>query len=249
MTAEKKQFVLYEYLMFFWKKKWFFLLFPIIFMLLGALVSQFVLKDDPYTGKATIYTGAITSKGLTDPVNVESKYADQLENPLSASVPQNNYVSIKITGTDRDSIEKDLDTVTTGIMKDLTGQYEIRYDITDTYIKSLEERVTALEEQSEKYNDLLVNDGNLTVEEIDYYTQVLIDTDEELTEVMSTLQRIKGDLAFFEAPSLASSNVGAADTYLKESLAIGVILGLLFALGFLMLWKYLFDAKRHYSHN
>ncbi|QOR66286.1 lipopolysaccharide biosynthesis protein [Cytobacillus suaedae] len=248
LSTQEKRFVLYEYLLFFWRKKWAFVIIPVIMIALGAIASQVLLKDTPYEGKATVFTGSIKSKGLTDPEIVESKYKEFVTGGFDAYVAKDSYIKLTVNGNDAETIESELSKVTESLLNDLQVQADIRLNITTNYITSLENRIPVLQKAQEIYQNQLEKE-NLELDEQDNYRELAVWTEGQLTDAQATLTRIQGDLAFFEEPTIVSSTVGKTNTYLKESMALGAILGLLATVAFLILWKYLFDARRYYEHD
>lgn len=248
LSTQEKRFVLYEYLLFFWSKKWAFLIIPVIMIGLGALASQLFLKETPYQGKATVFTGSIKSKGVTDPEIVESKYKDFVTGGFDAYVARDSYIRLTVNGDNTETIESELNKVTDSLINDLQVQAGLRINNTTNYIATLESRVAVLEQAEEIYEKELQR-VDIELDEHDNYRELEVWTKGQITETNATLNRVRGDLLFFEKPMLVSSQVGKTNTYLKESMALGAILGLLATVAFLMLWKYLFDARRYYEHD
>jgi hypothetical protein len=78
------------------------------------------------------------------------------------------------------------------------------------------------------------------------YLEMIETNESENTECLVTINRVKGDLSFLEKPVLVTSSVEQGKSYLKQSVAIGFVLGILLSFVILMLWKYIFDARRYY---
>lgn len=248
LSTQEKRFVLYEYLLFFWRKKWAFVIIPVIMIALGALASQLFLKETPYEGKATVFTGSVKSKGVTDPEIVESKYKEFVTGGFDAYVARDSYIRLTINGDNAKTIESELNEVAESLLNDLQIQAENRLNNTSKYVTTLEERAGALEKAQAIYETQLAR-VDLELDEQNNYRELAVWTKAQIAETNATLNRVRGDLLFFEKPALVSSTVGKTNTHLKESMALGAILGLLATVAFLMLWKYLFDARRYYEHD
>jgi len=247
-VAEQKRFALYEYLIFFWKKKQFFIIIPLIFALLGFGASYLVPKKADYVGSGTVFTGSVKLKALTNPSNIMATFGKGIEGDIEADVTSESYVKIKIYNDDKAQLESDLAKMTGDLEKALLDSYEERYKITEEYIELNKDRRDELKDVLKVYNDKIEN-GNLATEEYRDVTSVTEWTESEIADVVATINRVKGDLSFFEPPSIVRQDVHAVDTHKMELTLAGLILGIVAAILFLMLWKYMNEARRYYNHD
>ncbi|MDP4163386.1 MAG: hypothetical protein Q8898_09815, partial [Bacillota bacterium] len=108
MAEEKKQYVLYEYLMYFWSKKIWFLIIPIITALIIASAIYVVRHSGQrYTGEARVYTGGVNSQDLTDTTNIAAKYPD-----ADVFVSEKGQVKFTVNGKTQGEVQSKLDKIT-----------------------------------------------------------------------------------------------------------------------------------------
>ena len=99
---EQKKFVLYEHLLFLWKKKVFFIIFPLIFALLGFGATYLIPQEGKYVGTALIYKGSINLGELNLAESIITKYGSDVEGEIDLTTPVNKFIKIKITGDDEE---------------------------------------------------------------------------------------------------------------------------------------------------
>ena len=245
MREEKKQFVLYEYLMYFWKRKHYFLIVPIITMLLVGGAVYFLKKDMPYTGQALIYTGSVNSPDLTNPENILVKFDDEDQRNLDVIVSSKSNVKITKKGDTKEEVKTSLNNVTKTYTNELIANYNSRWNASNENYTNWKQREDALSEAIESYRE------DLTIElppvQYEGLKDLIIETDRELSDARKTVSRMKSDLQFFEKPKILSENVTKSKSYLKEGAAIGLILGLVLTVVLLALMKYLSEGRRYYN--
>jgi hypothetical protein len=247
MSNEKEPFVLYNYLLYFWKKKYWFLLIPAITICVSFLPSTLLFKGDPYKGTGLVYTGSVDSRDLTTPENIKAKFSG-LEYPMVITVPVKEQVKFTIEGNDRVAIEGELNSVLQEFEQLLIENYNSRLSTTQEILMSLEERQEILEETIGYYRNELQNlDQN--IEELGNIGEYLIWAEGNLAEVMSESKKVSNNLVFFEKPYILNVSVEETKSYLVESAIVGFILGMFLTVLWLILLKYLFDARRYYSHD
>jgi len=244
LSAEKQRFVLYEYLLFFWKKKIWFVIIPPVMALVAFLGVQLVLNHAKYTGKAVVFTGSINVSDLTNPDNIMTKFPN-VKNSVDVVVPEEKYVKITVKGDDEKSVQSDLHDIVTRYNQELQEHSQQRLDVTNAYLNSLDERIKALQTSIDHYNEKL-NSSSLTPQQIESTTDLLVEAQNDLTKTMETANRIRSDLVFYEKPSVLSEAVAPSKSYAKESIASGLVFGVFLTFMFLILLKYVFDARRYY---
>ncbi|MGM0973575.1 MAG: hypothetical protein ACQEW2_11930 [Bacillota bacterium] len=245
MREENKRFVLYEYLMYFWKRKHYFLIVPIITMLLVGGAVYFLKKDMPYTGQAVVYTGSVNSPDLTDPENVLAKFDDKDQQNLDVIVSSKNNVKFTKKGDTQEEVKTSLNNITKTYLKELNANYKSRLKASKKNLKNWEKREDALNNAMESYRKDLSID--LPPVQYDALNELIIETDRELSDARKTVSRMTSDLEFFEKPKILSENVTKSKSYLKEGAAIGLILGLVLTVALLALMKYLSEGRRYYN--
>ncbi|MEH7124296.1 MULTISPECIES: hypothetical protein [unclassified Bacillus (in: firmicutes)] len=246
--AEQKRFVLYEYLVFFWKKKVFFLIIPLIFTLLGFGGSYLIPKEGKYVGSATVFTGSIKLKALTNPVSIEADFGKDVHGVIDTYVSSESYIKIKIYDDNKERLEQDLQKMTAGVEKALVENFDLRYKATEEGIKLNEKKFAALEGVLESSSAKLES-NNLTIDETSNITSLLEYTEFEASATAASIQKMGTDLTFFEPPSIVSQDVKTMDTYKLEFSLAGLILGVFATFLILMLWNYINEARRYYKHD
>lgn len=244
--AEKKPFILYEYLMFFWRKKVVFIIIPLIFALLGFGASYLYPNNGKYVGNATVFTGAIDLKAMTNPSHVVAQFGEDVDGEIDAYVSSESYIKIKVFSDDKEELAKDLNNMVEGIEAKLLESYDLRLSFTEKRLETLEQREVELKEAIEIYLDELEN-GNLTIEESQEYTKLLSTSEVELTDAQTKAQSVRNDIAFFEKPAIVKNEVTLAQKYTTEFVAAGIILGIFAAVLLLMFWKYILDARNYFK--
>ncbi|MEH7482344.1 hypothetical protein V7157_14930 [Neobacillus drentensis] len=253
MAEEKRKFVLYEYLLYFWKRKWFFVIIPLITTILIASAVYVMKNDKKYTGEALVFTGSVNAKELTNPNNIKADYKG-LDDVF---VPEKGQVKFTIHGNSEKQVSKDLKRITKDFNTKLVENATLRKKISQEYLLKLDKRVKVLEEDLASYNKKLDDDyiavdpGSVTGTSYKEVSDlVIVESDLELTRAGERANSIRGDINLFEQPKVLSKpHVYPAKTYLPESIAIGIILGLVLTVALLMLLKYLGDARRYYKHD
>lgn len=245
LNAERK-FILYEYLTFFWKKKIYFLIIPLLTAALSAML--FILWQDTgskYIGKAEVFTGSIKAQSLTNPANLKERFADS---GVEVYVSEKSHVRFSLEGNDKEKLRTKLETTTQEYEKDLMNNYKERLAISEEYVKVLDERSTALKSVLKVYKEDLEN-NDYPIDQFDDLAQLIAETEGELTKSLERLNRIKGDLVFFEKPEVLSIEVKEKESHWKKGAALGLLLGLILTLGLLVLLKYIGEARRYAKHD
>jgi hypothetical protein len=247
LAGENQKFVLYEYMLFFWKKKVWFLLIPLVTAVISLLIGQLFLHKPAYTGKAVVFTGAVNIKDLTNPENIRAKLPN-IKNELDIVVTEDKYVKITVEGDNKTSVQKELHKVISKYNDQLQQHSQQRLEITELYLQSLEERIDVLQKAIKRYNEKL-DSQTITPQQLESTTDLLIEAENNLTEVMERAHRIRSNLVFYEKPAVLSETVFKSKTYLGQTIAIGIILGVFLTFIVLILMKYVLDARRYYQHD
>ncbi|WP_238583532.1 lipopolysaccharide biosynthesis protein [Anoxybacteroides amylolyticum] len=217
---------------------------PPVTALLVFFGVQLVLNHAKYTGKALVFTGSINVSDLTNPDNIMAQLPS-VKNTVDIVVPEEKYVKITVKGNDEKSVEQDLRTIVADYNEKLQRHSKERLAVTNTYLSSLDERAKTLQTWIDRYNKKL-NSSSLTPQQIESITDLLVEAQNDLTKTMETANRVRGDLAFYENPSVLSEVVAPSKSYAKEAVASGLVLGVFLTFIFLTLMKYVFDARRYY---
>jgi hypothetical protein len=244
LKEEKEKFVLYEYLLYFWKKKWLFLIIPLITTLLVASAIYALKHTYKYTGTALIFTGSVNSKDLTDPNNIKAKFKN-IKN-LEVYVSEKGQVKFTLNGNSKEQIQKDLDTITNRFSKELNANADIRLDSTSDSVKNLQNLIKEKKAALKVYQQML-DSNHLSINEYNNIVDIVIISEDELSGAQTRINEMKADIATFEKPKVLSESVYPKKTYLPESVAIGIVLGVLLTIALLIFLKYLEDARKYYK--
>lgn len=249
MTNEKKTYVLYEYLVFFYKKKWLIVLLPLIGLAVGALLSFIMAADKEYEGEARVYVGGVgvNSQTYSDPdlISKNESYISLIPEGLDVdvTVPKTNIIAFELSGEDPQVIEDTLQQLSDTFTADLMDVYNQRFGVTESSIASIKGLIETIEESVVFYESELEK-GDLSPTLEDTYKELLYMNRNDLHNYELRIDRMETDLIFFEKPEPLNVSVKQEPNYLKSNMLVGVVLGLLFSIISLMLWKYIFEARR-----
>ena len=249
MAEDKKRFVLYEYLLYFWRRKWFFVIVPLITTILVA-GAVYVFKNNPkYTGTALVSTGGVDKTSLTDDTYLADTYKEY-KSLKDVIVPKKGLVKFTVQGDSENQVQKDLDDIVKDFKTKLLDNYNLRYKRSEQTQADFENRVKVLKDFTTLQEQRIEN-GTLAGSEYGDAVQYLLAANQtELTNAVQRVNSIKTDLLLFEKPKVLSvDKVHRTKTYLPEAIAIGIILGLVLTVALLMLLKYLGVARRYYEHD
>jgi hypothetical protein len=247
MEENKKRFILYEYLLYFWKKKYYFIMIPLLTAVLCVGIVYLLKYDGDYKVTATVFTGSVNTKELTDPQQLEFQYKEV--NPsLKVSVPRNDYLQFTLTGKDKKQLNEDIETITNDSYRKLDDKSTDLINKSSVIIEKADKHAESLEVTIEKYKDDLLSFEGTSYEY------------EELAELISEQESIyfyslelahekRNKLAFHEEPRKLDIEFQQSKTYWKESIIVGILIGLVLTVGLLMLMKYIEEARRNYRHD
>ncbi|MEI4769563.1 hypothetical protein WAX74_07875 [Psychrobacillus sp. FJAT-51614] len=239
--SENKSYRLYDSLEFFWRKKIWFIIIPLIVAVLGYFGSMLIPKDGDYVGKSTVFTGSVKLEALTNPDHIMAKYGQHFSGKSEVFVPTRSYIKAEVYGDNEETVEKELNQFNKQLLEALMTQHDRIISSTEAYATTQSERVKTLNTTIEAYKNALASTDNLTV--INNYTTLLSAAEMDLTNAMATVQRVKNDIIVFETPELAKTNVAKTKSYGVEGAVAGFVLGILLAIFILSLWKYILEAR------
>ncbi|TQR21356.1 hypothetical protein [Psychrobacillus vulpis] len=239
--TENKNYRLYDSLEFFWKKKIWFIIIPLVLALLGYVGSMLIPKDGDYVGKSTIFTGSVKLEALTNPDNIMTKYGKHFTGKSEVFVPTRSYIKTETYGNNEEEVTKELNQFNDQLLDALMAQSNKIIEGTETYAVAQDIRVKNLEQTIPSYKAALENTTNLA--EANNLSSLLLQAEQELTNGMATVQRVRNDILVFEQPELATSYVVKTKSYGLEATIAGLIFGILLTIFILSLWKYILEAR------
>ncbi|TQR05146.1 hypothetical protein [Psychrobacillus soli] len=239
--AENKTYKLYDSLEFFWKKKIWFIIIPVIVALLGYVGSMFIPKDGEYVGRSTMFTGSVKLEALTNPDHIMAQYGEHFTGKAEVFVPTRSYIKAEVYGETEEQVTKELTLFDDQLLAGLMAQNDKVVDGTQRYALAQSARIQTFQEAIESYKQALADTDIEPV--INHYTLLLSQAEQELTNAMATEQRVRNDIISYEKPALANAYVVKTKSYGLEGAVAGFILGLLFTIFILSLWKYILEAR------
>ncbi|MGP4078983.1 hypothetical protein ACTWQL_03645 [Pseudalkalibacillus sp. R45] len=243
--SAKREFVLYENLVFFWKKKKYFLIVPLILSLIAIGLSMF--QDRPYEAKTLFYVGGLTEDRLTDNDLIlkiyEEKLPEEYRDDFKVIIPSDGRVKFQVTSSDKNVAEKQLEKVSNQYWDDLESAYNKRKELTQegkTVFKTQSEKT---EERIDFYTEKLKNE-NLSIVEIDNYKEILLELETNLPFFIENMRKQETNLHFFEEPMEIETVIKQEESNLIPNLLIAIFGGLFLTVLGLVFWKYIIDARR-----
>ncbi|ONK21033.1 hypothetical protein BLX87_24210 [Bacillus sp. VT-16-64] len=240
------RYVLYDYLKFFRKKFWVFIVIPIL-----IIAALYFLKSNqkPYfQGESLIFTNQVSSKILSNPDLVRLKYKEEipeeLKENLNVAVKSEGLVSFQLHGANEKEVKKALQQASKLFVKDLSTAYDEKHSIKQRFVEDTQAKIDSIEQAITLYNDKL-NQVNISPKATESYAEIVLQQEKNLSKYKNEVLKVKQELADSESPQL----VDVTTTYVKgESLSIkyilmGIVIGLQVALVMLIFWKYIVDAR------
>ncbi|MGG3912726.1 hypothetical protein [Rossellomorea vietnamensis] len=219
-------------------------------MLLGIAGSFLVPKKGDYVGESTVYTGSISLQILSDPGTVVDLYGKNLDKDIDAYVSGRNFIKIKLYGDDEAKVKKNLKDITSNLEEALVGDYDERIKYTQGVLDATTSELEKLKESKQKYQDRLdINNTQLTIEDTEFYSELLLHTETEIASAISKIERMERDIEFFEEPNVTNMGVVKTDRNTMKFAIAGLLLGIFLTIVFLILWKYIIDARRALKHD
>lgn len=250
LSKEQEEFVLYQYLKYFWKRKLILILIPITLGLIFSLLYYLFLYEEVYTGESTIYTGSVVSNSVTNATNLEARYEEDIENQLDISSALSGYISVKITGETKDLVLSELDYVTKSIESDLVDNYNLRLNKTKDNLEMLKSLEIEVRENIEEFKKVVDINEVKNIYEREYpnsTTEILLINMQNLSNITNSIHNMNNSLAFFEEPETLSLKQETSKNYIVETMVIGFVIGTVLAILILILLKYINDASAYFK--
>jgi uncharacterized protein involved in exopolysaccharide biosynthesis len=237
-VQEEKRFVLYEYLVFFWNKKWLFLLLPLITIGLAFLISM--MQPVHYQGRAILYTGDLKGSE-TDPQVIKHSLKDEAKGMnLSVEVFERGQLVFTVTGDNPSKVRKAINDINNKHFRVLKNVYESKIRKTKEEIKTKQKHIDTLNELTESYKKQ-DESGTLTDDEESRMSELQLAS----VEIEEQIDSKKKDVEFYEKPQKLQTSVTESSRNQKAYLALGLVAGLFLSLLTLILWKYIEEARRY----
>jgi Chain length determinant protein len=235
---EEKRFVLYDYLVFFWNKKLWFLILPLITLGLAFLISM--MQPVQYQGRTILYTGDLKGSE-TDPEVIKHQYKNDVkDNNLAVEVFERGQLVFTVTGSNSAEVNNDISSITKKHYKVLDEEYDEIISRTENGMETKEQHLDSLNKLTALYTKQMEED-TLSSEEESRMTELQI----VAKEIEQQIDNNKKDIAMYEKPQKLDTTVVESGRNQKPILALGLVAGLFLSLISLVLWKYIEDARRY----
>jgi capsular polysaccharide biosynthesis protein len=245
--SEERRYPLYEYLQFFWKKKWLLLFIPISFAAIAALLSFMTAKG--YEGTLIYYTSSIKTDQLTDPDMLLEYYRSKYpEKEIDVNVVQKERVQFKVNGDNSEEVKKTLQDIASDYDARLMKEYNVRKDKTEYDIETYKKRLAEADQSLKLIKKAVQKEESFTLES---YSELLIslsNMEEQVLKLETKIKNMKTDLIFFEKPKQVTLTVEKEQNNAMANSIIAFALGVFFTILSLMLWKYILDARKAVHH-
>jgi hypothetical protein len=236
---KKNQYVFYEYLHFFWKKKIVLFAIPVVVALI-ALVYTFS-KPDVYRGEVTVFTSSIGKDSLTHPDLIKSNYTGKINDSAIKNFNVNattGRVLFTFTGTNKEEIKRASETIEKDYLPKLNKAFEEKKSILEDQVaiyelavKEYEAKVTLLEKKAEQ--------DTLTIEDLNFKN------DSDSTVIyFEDLKSARLDLKELDPPKILSKSIAKSNNYLGSNLLVSILFGFILSILTIMVWKYILDARK-----
>lgn len=244
MENQNERFVFYEFLLFFWRKKWLFLIIPLVTAGLGFLFSS--NQNQSYQGSSTIFVGGVTFGSIAKADLIQTNYRpviedEQVRRSFRAFVPTNQIVRMEIQGTDKTKVETELQKVTDKYYMDLLHEYKKRQSLNEKLVETFENKIAANEKALKHYQDRLTKMDSS--EETDYDIRMVMFYEGEIYHYLELLHMTELELFAFEEPQIVSQSVTQKANNTKPNVILSFIAGLFLTVLTLVLWKYINEAR------
>ncbi|MCD7034472.1 hypothetical protein LRR81_09500 [Metabacillus sp. GX 13764] len=241
MNTEKRDYF-YEYILYFWKKKWLIIGIPVIVAILAFAASQLLAKG--YEGTATYYAASPKVNYLDDPELIQAEYGDKYG--MKVEPTESKKVKFTVEGKDRKTVQDVLTKGTNAYEKALMDNYNSRLESTQKYKDIYEKRLATIEKTFQIQNDLQANKGLSWQEEnASKLAEGVSINNDTVTNLQDTVKGMETDLFFFkkDKPRLMSKEITKQSNHAKANTIIGFVFALFLTLLGLMLSKYIGDAR------
>ncbi|MRX72164.1 hypothetical protein GJU40_08370 [Bacillus lacus] len=243
-----KRYALYEYLVFFWKKKWLLILIPVIAAALVYALSAFAASG--YEGKAVFYTSSTKLDSLTSPEILKADLSQKLGHKIEADVLSKSRMRLSMSGGSEAEIEEAFSQAVEDYEKELLEDYRTRYDFTEENIGNAQDTLADAEEAYGIMIGVLrnSNESSLT-EEFAELAEATALTLDNVSSERTKIKNMSTDLLFFEEPRLISSEIEKNDSNALANSILTFVISLFLTVLGLMLAKYILDARRGQLHD
>lgn len=240
MSDGRDKFILYEYLMFFWRKKWVVLVLPLLGILIPIILG--FVKEPPFVGNLTYYTGDIADDGLINQDLIKKDLPQGIKNKATV-VKGEKTISFVSTSQNQNEIRDIFSKVDSNYGKRLEGFADKDLKLKKDSLKTLKSQRNNLKVSLNNYKEKIDDPKFANDIKIGYFglipkmEKVVLDNDQAIY-----VQEDK--ILNYQKPEKVSMTIGHQNKFTKSNILVGFILGLFLSFCLVTLWKYILDAKR-----
>lgn len=241
MSDGQDRYILYEYLMFFWNKKWLLLIPPILGIIIPIAIGM--VKENPYVGTLTYYVGGTENPKLVNPDIIKSELlSDKISDGVSVVKGDKviSFVSSSQSKSEIKDIFAEVDTQYGKLLGEISEK-DLKFD--KEYLDNIKQRKKVLEasllqarkqlEQAKSRSD--IDSG---------YLKSIAQMEKSLSNYTEDIYLQEQRLLNYQEPGKISTTINQQKNHTTSNILVGFILGLFVAVGLVTLWKYILDAKR-----
>ncbi|HWJ76488.1 MAG TPA: hypothetical protein VNR61_00235 [Niallia sp.] len=242
MKEDKRRYVFYEYLLFFWKKKIWFIILPVILILLAIGLSAF--QKVTYSGNSTVYIGDVKISELTKPDVLAGYYIDEKEeNGTNSNITAvTGKITFHVNGEKKTNVENRLNELTDKYIKEMMAKYDELLSLEKEKVRLYSEQV---EKKSARVKEL--QDFSLSLEGLEgqRYQYMIDNLDGLISDYEEKLILAQYEVKNFEEPKVIKKEVTENKESTSSNVIIALLGGLFLSLVLLTFWKYIEDARRY----
>lgn len=238
---ETEKYTFYEYLIFFWKKKWLIPIMPILLMIIAGIIST---QGKTYTGTSIVYVGSVTKETWLEPDLIQRELDKELKQELDYTITKGEKrTTLSIEGTDKKQVINSLKRVTNLYHQKVNAIYKEMHRSKEDELNYSKKYLLELEESAQEYKNALKAPNIDTSMEARYF-DLLRENEKRKYEYLQKINEIEGELILLEEPRVLDTAVNDEGGNLKANLLIAAVFGLFLSVLLLILMKYMADARR-----
>jgi hypothetical protein len=240
LPESRDRFVLYEYLLFFWKKKWILILLPILGIIIALGLG--LTKQATYVANLSYYIGNMEDDALANQALIKAGLSNDIENRVNIQVA-NSSVSFDSTSHDQDELKKIFSKVSKEYGTKLNNHSKKDEKLRKEYLTSLKDGKKRLETNIREYEDK-VKDPNIDIDVKIGYMDMIPELERRLSDYTDSINTEQLNESNYQKPVKTSFTISEQSSFTKSSVLVGFVLGLFLSICLLTLWKYILDARR-----
>ncbi|MBM7714954.1 hypothetical protein JOC94_001926 [Bacillus thermophilus] len=238
---ETEKYTFYEYLIFFWKKKWLIPIMPILLMIIAGIIST---QGKTYTGTSIVYVGSVTKETWLEPDLIQRELDKELKQDLDYTITKGEKrTTLSIEGTDKKQVINSLKRLTNLYHQKVNGIYKEMHRSKEDELNYSKKYLLELEESAQEYKNALKAPNTDTSLEARYF-DLLREIEKRKYDYLQKINEIEGELIQLEEPRVLDTAVNDQGGNLKANLLIATVFGLFLSVLLLVLMKYMADARR-----